>query len=52
MTTVAELRKHPRPADNATAQPPSIRQFPSTHISPFVLKVLGLNPGEPRPKEL
>ncbi len=46
MTHIAELRKDPRPADTTPeAQPPRTRSLPSTHISPYVLKVLGLNAG-------
>jgi hypothetical protein len=44
VTHIAELRKDPRPADTTPeAQPPRIRPLPSTRISPYVLKVLGLN---------
>jgi hypothetical protein len=43
VTQIAELRKNPRPADTGPdAQPPSLNELPSTHASPYVLKVLGL----------
>lgn len=49
MTQVAELRKDPRPESTTPEDLPiRTRQIPSTHISPLVLKFLGLN-GEKLP---
>jgi hypothetical protein len=39
MTQVFQLRKEKRPV---SADGPISRQLPSTHVSPFVQKILGL----------
>jgi hypothetical protein len=48
MTHITELRKDPRPVSTASENPPCrTHQVPSTRISPFVLKFLGLKSEEP-----
>jgi hypothetical protein len=43
VTQIVELRKNLRPAGTTPeAEPPRPPQLPSTHASPYVLKVLGL----------
>ena len=47
MTHIVELRKEPRLANAAAeGQFGRARQIPSAHISPYVLKVLGLESAE------
>jgi|HubBroStandDraft_4_1064222.scaffolds.fasta_scaffold1676881_2 hypothetical protein len=43
MTPIVQLRKDPRVVNvSPEAQPHCITQIPSTHISPYVQKILGL----------
>ena len=43
MTPIVQLRKDPRAVNVATEdQPRRTWQIPSTHISPYVQKILGL----------
>ena len=45
MTHIVELRKEPRPANNAPEGPSGrTHQIPSTHIPSSIQKVLGLTP--------
>ena len=52
MTQIVELRKDPRPATTPEPQLPRARQFPSTHITAYILKFLGLKSVEPHPEKL